>query len=122
MITICPQCGGDLSIHVGDPQSCPYFCNSCKYGFWVSELENRQYYRPNYHDFGLGAQLQVIQAGIKYELDEANIRGTSALQSFIPKLSMADLESLLRRKLDPGFAQLVKDQITTLNIPRPKVP
>lgn len=119
-LALCLNCGINLSIHAGEPQSCPWVCFVCHRGFWVSELQARKYYRPVHFDFGHGLHLGELEKSKKLERDQALIRGASTLPEQIPMLVLSDLEFLLKRKLDPGFAQSIQDQITVLKTPNPQ--
>ena len=72
----CPNCGAQLSPHVGLPQNAPWLCINCRHGWWVAELSAsaRQRFRPAARDFGHDG---TVASSVAVERAAAIERGNS---------------------------------------------
>lgn len=106
----CPDCGQQLSSHVGTPESTPWICNVDNVGFWVSELGglSRSRYKGKLN-WGYGDHNKVIRSERQLEYLAAVSRGTSAREDQLSILSIEQLKHIMaRKKVDPEFMKKVE--------------
>lgn len=110
-VLACPSCGGGLEPHAGEPDSAPWTCHHCHYGFWVAELTQaaRQLYRARFNDFGWGPEALALKDECYAERDAARERGTSCLPEHLGLLTREHLDFLHKRfPLSDDFRERVR--------------